>query len=44
MLIIQTGSAGRFRKYRITLAILYALSGALGAVLTLHWQVAPPRK
>jgi hypothetical protein len=47
MLIIQSGSAKRFRKYSITIAILFAISGRLGPLLmlaTLHWCVSPPKK
>lgn len=47
MLIIQSGSAKRFRKYSVTMAILFAISGTLGALmllLTLHWYVSPPKK
>jgi hypothetical protein len=44
MIIIQTGRARRFREYTITLAILDALSGAIGVLLTLHWYVTPPKK
>jgi len=44
MLVIQTGNAKRFRKYSITLAIIAALCGAFGMLLTLHWYVPPPEK
>jgi hypothetical protein len=42
MLIIQSGSAKRFRKYSITMAILFAISGAFGSILTMHWYVSRP--
>jgi hypothetical protein len=43
MLIIQSGSARRFRKYSITL-LLFALSGAFISILTMHWYVGSPGK
>jgi hypothetical protein len=47
MLIIQSGSTKRFRKYSIMMAILLAISGRSGALmmlLTLHWYASPPKK
>jgi hypothetical protein len=44
MLVIQTGAAKRFRKTSIGFAIVFALSSAFGALLTMHWYVAPPKK
>jgi len=44
MLVIQSSSAKRFRKYSIAFAIIFALSGSFAALLTLHWYVAPPKK
>jgi hypothetical protein len=44
MLIIQSGSAKRFRKYSITMAILFAISGAFASILTMHWYVTGPKK
>jgi hypothetical protein len=44
MLIVQTANAKRFRKSSIGFAIIFTLSGAFGALLTMHWHVAPPKK
>jgi hypothetical protein len=44
MLIIQSGSANRFRKYSITMAILFAVTGAFGSILTMHWYVSRPKQ
>jgi len=43
MLIIQSGSAKRFRKYSIAMAILFAISGAFASILTMHWYVGPKK-
>jgi hypothetical protein len=44
MLIIQSGSAKRFRKYSITMAIIFAVTGAFASILTMHWYVGSPKK
>jgi hypothetical protein len=44
MLVIQFSRAGRFRKYSITMAILFAITGAFGSILTMHWYVRAPKK
>jgi hypothetical protein len=43
MLVIQTGSAKRFRKYARFMALVLLLTGSFGALLTLHWY-SPLRK
>jgi hypothetical protein len=44
MLVIQTASAKRFRKYAKFMAVVLLLAGSFGALLTLHWYVPPPDK
>ncbi len=44
MLVIQTRRAKLFRKSSIGFVIVFALSAALGALLTMHWYVSPPKK
>jgi hypothetical protein len=44
MLVIQTSRAKRFRKYARFMAFVLLLTGSIGALLTLHWYVAPPEE
>ena len=44
MLIIQTRIAKLFRKSSIGFVIVFVLATALGALLTMHWYVLPPKK
>jgi hypothetical protein len=44
MLVIQTRNAKLFRKSSIGFAIVFVFLAALGALLTMHWYVLPPKK
>jgi hypothetical protein len=44
MLLIQSGSARRFRKYSIAMLVIFLLLGSFAALLTLHWYVEPQKK
>jgi hypothetical protein len=44
VLVIQTGSAKRLRKYSKFMAIVLIVTGSLGALLTLHWYSPPPER
>lgn len=42
MMIMQTRHAKRTRKYGILMGLIFLLSGAFGALLTMHINVRPP--
>jgi hypothetical protein len=44
MFLIQTGQAKRLRKYTILAVFGMFVTGAFGAVLTMHWYVRPSKK
>jgi hypothetical protein len=44
MFLIQTGQAKQLRKYTILVVLGMILTGAFGAVLTMHWYVRPSKK
>jgi hypothetical protein len=44
MFVVQTGRAARTRKYSIFMFWVLLLSSAIAPLLTLHWDVRPPKK
>jgi hypothetical protein len=44
MFLVQTGQAKRTRNHSILMVFLLLLMGSFAGILTLHWEVLPPKK
>jgi hypothetical protein len=44
MFVVQTGQAKRTRKYSILMVFVLLLMGSFAGILTLHWNVLPPKR
>jgi hypothetical protein len=44
MFVVQTSRAKRTRKYSILMIFVFFLMGSIAPILTLHWDVLPPKK